>query len=466
MLSKGIPKSTIASYLVLMFSSTLILTLAFYNNGAANDDHIEVAELIFYQKKNPAPQDCWQCYHPKLYHNTIAQLGHLFKTKTREQRTIIAQGINAITGILTLLIFLTFTLQQKQFSKKTQLLAFSVVALNPRFIAINAQASNDAFIIFFSSVIIYSLYQLMTRLSIKYFSILLLASILAGVTKGNSFIIIAVVMFIFLVKILRTKKLNLPIKSYFYLLIMYLTISIFTIGYFGEYYDNYKKYGKPVVYNTPITDLPNLFHKTTFRRPGIRSIAEGYFTFRWFDLIQNPMISGSQLSYPKHHTSLWSHLYGRAHFVYFDNWPPGAWQSKDPRMMNVGRITLILGMIPTILFILGFFKEIKKGVQLFFKKNLQWLDAPNWIFSIFILAFLFFIILFTAKGRDFSFMKIIYLYPCILATLIPLLNGFEMANNYFQKNKSLFFIFQTLLLVLLVFYIIPILDLIVKLIYI
>ena len=448
-----------------MLSSSIMLTLAFFNNGAANDDHIEVAELIYNHKKNPEPQDCWQCYHPKFYHVTGATFSRLFDIKPRENRIILYQMMNAITGILTLLICLFF-ISKQPFSKDIQCLAFSVVAFNPRFIAINAQASNDAFIILFSTIILYALYKLMEKPSLKYFSILVITSILAGMTKGNSLILFFGVVIVFLLKILRSKKLNLlTVKHYFLFLLLYLIISISSIAYFGGYYHTYQKYGKPIVYNTPITDFPDLFYKTTFRRPGIRSIAEGYFTFRWIDLIQHPMISDSPQNYPMHQTSLWSQLYGRAHFIYFDNWPPGAWQSKNPRMLNVGSMTLVLAILPTLLLVLGFFKEIKNWISVFFRKKYIKLDYQNWIFPIFILGFLFFILLFTAKGRDFSFMKIIYLYPCILAALIPLLNGFKMANNFLQKNKSFLFIFHVLMVSLLIFYFIPILDLLIKLIY-
>jgi len=462
MLLKGISSSTFALFFIWLLSSSLMMTLAFVNNGGANDDHIEVAELIFNQKKNPAPQDCWQCYHPKLYHSTVAKLSRLLKVKPRENRIILAQMLNAIAGVLTLLICLIFILEQP-FSKNIQLLSFSVLAFNPRFIAINGQASNDAFIIFFGTVILYALYKLINKISFKYFFILLITSILAGVTKGNSFVMMFGVLVVFLLKILHCKKLGLPsFKNYALFLLVYLVMTISAIGYFGAYYDNYKKYGKPVVYNTPVTDFPDFIHKTTFRRPGIRSIVEGYFTFRWFDLIQNPMISGSNRTYPQHHTSLWSHLYGRAHFIYFDNWPP-EWRIHDARMMNVGRITLILGILPTILLIIGFFKEIKKRCIEFFNKKNKELPSSKWIFPIFVLGFILFIILFSAKGRDFSFMKIIYLYPCILAILIPLLNGLEIAINFLKKNKSLSFIFHSILVVLFISYIIPVLDLIIKL---
>jgi hypothetical protein len=61
-------------------------------------------------------------------------------------------------------------------------------------------------------------------------------------------------------------------------------------------------------------------------------------------------------------------------------------------------------------------------------------------------------------------MKTIYILPGLLAVLIPMLKGFEMAYEYLsKKDKMLHLSFNVSMLVLLVLYLIPILDLIVKL---
>jgi len=436
----------------------LMISLAWVNDGAANDDHVEVAEMIFNERKIPEPQRCWQCYHPKFYHYSVAQLSHFFDLDTREKRTVLAQVINAIAGMITLLICWIF-IKRQSFREAVKLLCLATVAFNPRFLAIHAQASNDAFLILFGTIMLFSLYQLMGKFDKKYVLILLIAGILAGVTKGNSFILMIGVGVVFLLKIMISQKVRR--KNYVGSLFFFLMLTMILVGYFGEYFSNYKKHGKPVVYNTPITEVPSWFKKNTFRRPGVRSIAEGYFTFRWVDLIQNPIISNDAETYPLHRTSVWSQLYGRSNFIYFDNWPPGKWQSKDPLMMNIGRIALALAIIPTLLFLLGLFKEIKKWGVLFLKRRWEvFNDNQEWIFPIFIFGFGVFIILFTATGRDYSFMKIIYLYPCVLAILIPLLKGFEWICSHLNKNRSAILVFYFLIIILYISYLVPVLNLI------
>jgi len=165
-----------------------------------------------------------------------------------------------------------------------------------------------------------------------------------------------------------------------------------------------------------------------------------------------------------HRTSVWSQLYGRTHFIYFDNWPPGPWQCKDPKMMAVGRVALTLALFPSLFFLVGLFIDFKVWSALFFRRNIDFLkNSHEWIFHIFILGYLIFIILFTAIGRDFSYMKMIYIFPGIIAVLTPLLKGGDYVYKYILKNRILFLIFHAIIFVLLVYYLIPIINLITKL---
>ncbi len=464
MIKKKIPITTIILYLIFTISLSLRLVLAIVNDGSANDDHLEVSRLIFDNNKIPKPQDCRQCYHPKLYHFAVAKLWDDFKINKVKEKIILAQLINAIAGILTIFICWLF-IKEQTYSEHAKLLCFSMVAFNPRFIAINAQATNDSLLIFFGTIILYSLYQLMSKPTIKYFILLLVSINLAGITKGNSLILIIGVIIVFIIKIITNKNYNFSInKGYLGSLSIILIITILFVGYFGEYYGNYKTYGKPFVFNTQLGEIPHLFKETSFRRPGVKSIIGGYLSFRIIDIIKNPVITNDKYKYPLHRTSVWSQLYGRTHFIYFDYWPPGLWQCNDPKMMAVGRIALALALFPSILFLLCLLKDIRMWSALFFRKTIDCFKNSNeWIFHIFIFGFVVFIILFTAFGRDFSFMKMIYLFPCVLAVLIPLLKGFENVYKFVLKNRVLFIIFYASIFTLLVCYLIPVLNLITKL---
>ena len=462
MLSNDSPFLKSLTFIILAISAGLMLTLASVNDGSSNDNHLEVSQLIIVKGHTPEYTDCWQCYHPKFYHQTVAKFWTWFEITSKENRIIFAQLINAFAGIFTLCICLVFILGQP-FNRMVQLFSFSMVALNPRFIAIHAQASNDAFLIFFGTLMIYGLYQFLKKTSLKFFLIILVASIFAGVTKGNSFVLMSGVVVVLLFKMASIQAFTREI--YLGSLLVFVGMNFLFVGYFGGYYDNYQKHGHPFQYNTPVSELPDFWKETDFRRPGVKSIASGYFTFRFFDMMKNPMITNEYGdNYPLHRTSVWSQLYGRSHFIYFDNWPAGKWQSNDPMMMNVGRGALILALFPSILFLIGFFKDLKIWWKLFTKKSFNFLNEnSNWMFSIFNVGFLAFIILFTAVGRDYSFMKVIYLFPGVLAAMIPFLKGFDWGFNFLKKSKIGISIFQMSIFTLLILYLIPIFNLIGKL---
>ena len=99
-----------------------------------------------------------------------------------------------------------------------------------------------------------------------------------------------------------------------------------------------------------------------------------------------------------------------------------------------------------------------------FRRNIDFLkNRREWMFHVFILGFIFFIILFTAKGRDFSCIKIIYIYPAMLAVIIPLLKGCDYVYKITLKNRLTFILFHSIIFILLGSYLIPIIDLIQKL---
>ncbi len=464
MIKKCTSSFRIYLYLIFTISVSLRVVLAIVNKGYANDDHLKVSTLIVDKGKIPGPYDCWECNQQKFYHFIVAKLWIFLKLNVDKERFILAQLINAIAGIFTILICWLF-IKKQHFSEINKLYCFSLVALNPGFIAINAQASNDSFVILFGTIVIYSLYKLMNKPTIKYFLILLTSSILAGITKTNSLVLIVCVICVLMIKIAinRNFKFSLNI-GYLGGLIIYLTAIFIIVGYFGEYFSNYKKYGKPLVYTVPIGEMPNLFKKTNFFRPGVQSIIGGYFTFRIVDMVKHPIITSDKYSYPFHRTSVWSQLYGRANFIYFDDWPPGPWQCRDPKMLIVGRITLFLALFPLLIFLFGLFIDFRIWSALFLMGNADFLkDNNEWIFHIFILGYLVFIILFTAIGRDYSYMKMIYIFPGVLAILIPLLKGGDYVYRHILKNRIIFILFHAIIFVLLISYLVPIINLISKL---
>lgn len=452
-------------YLIFTMAVSFRIVLATVNKGYANDDHLKVSKLISETGKIPGPYDCWECNQQKLYHFTVAKLWSFLNLNTDKARFILAQLLNAIAGIFTVIICWLF-IRKQPFRDSSKLLCFSLVALNPGLIVINAEASNDSFVILFGSIVIYSVYRLTIKPTVKYFLILITSSVLAGITKTNSLVLIIGVITVLMIKIVSNRNYKLSLrKGYLGGLTIYLIVITLGIGYFGEYYSNYKKYGKPLVYTVPTGEMPHWYKKTTFFCPGVRSITEGYFTFRIIDMIKHPIITNDRYSYPLHRTSVWSQLYGRANFIYFDFWPRGPWQCKDPIMLDIGRVALILALFPLLIFLTGLFLDFRIWSALFIRRNIDFLKINHeWIFHIFLVGYLVFIILFTAKGRDYSYMKMIYIFPGLMAVLFPLLKGCEYVyKNILKSNRVISLLFHVVVCLLLVSYLVPIIHLITKL---
>ncbi len=449
---------------VFFISSILILALAFTNNGSANDNHFEVGDIIYKTGKIPQPNSCWQCYHPKLYHYSLATIWRIFNIENYSSKILAAQLINGFAGVITLFFILSF-IQKQTYNEHVKLLAFSLIALNPRIISIFAQASNDAFIILFGTLTLYYLFEFIKKQNALYFIGVILFSILAGLSKLNSLVIIIGVIVVLSIKIIYGKNYKFSFhKGYLGWLFVFIFTTVICVGIGGEFYRTYNNHGKLVVYNTPLGKFPHLYKKTNFRRPGVQSILGGYFTFRIFNMVKSPIITNDEHTYPKHRTSLWSQLYGRAHYLYFDAWPTGIWSKTTPILRHIGRASFILALIPSTLFLMGIFQEIKIWYNGLLKRNFVFLERdPNWIFHVFFFGFICFIILFTLRGRDFSFMKIIYIFPGILAAIVPLLKGLDLAWDYVSNKIKLKSYFNGSILFLLLLYIIPILNLIVLL---
>lgn len=456
---------TFTSHLFLfigILSSLLILTLTIVNNGSANDDHLEVSKIIYESNSLPSPRDCWSCYHPKLYHISVAKVWHLLDIHQVKQRIIAAQLINGIAGLLTIFYFFLY-IRKQSFPGHVKCIAFALFALNPRLISTFAQPSNDAFIIAIGTFILYYLDLFLRTNKFQYFVLVTICSILAVLAKTSGFIFALAILLVLLTQILIDNKRQ-PRKKW---LLYFLGYGIaFFVGVLctGEYYKTYKKYDTLVVYNTPIGEIPHFYKESTFRRPGVKSIYGGYFTFRIIDMIQHPIVNNNADEYQLHRTSVWSQLYGRTHFLYFDDWPPGKWRKVKPWIYTVGSISLALALIPTLFLCIGFLIDMKVYIQLIKEKNLGLLQTNfSWIFHTFFIGFVSFIVLFTLKGRDYSFMKIIYLFPVLLTLVVPLLHGTNKVSQLIKNQLWLQVILSLILLTLLSLYVTTLINLIVVL---
>jgi hypothetical protein len=201
----------------------------------------------------------------------------------------------------------------------------------------------------------------------------------------------------------------------------------------NQYISNAKKYGSPVLVNVERESLPALFTKTESSHPGLLSIADGIFTFRFIDLISHPLIQNGD-TYTPNRTSLWAQVYGRAHSIHFPNWP-GTWSAKTEEGSNLTRALFIFALPPTLLLLLGAVLETVKSVKIILKPDAA-LGAKNSfaLLSLVFIGYVLFLILYTILYRNFSVMKAIFIYPALPAFPVFFIRGTQWLISRIHRN--------------------------------
>ncbi|MBX2951665.1 MAG: glycosyltransferase family 39 protein [Leadbetterella sp.] len=440
--------------LILGLSCLLMLSLALVNGGYANDDHFTVIELIARFGVLPKSTQCWQCYHPKLYHFIIAHTWNLLGITSPFYKHISAQLFNALAGCATVYIFLRF-IRPLHFPETLKILVFAFFAFNPRLISIFGQATNDGLIILLGTVNLYAITKIFHKPSLKYALLVIISLVLGSMAKLNFgvYFIGTLIVLVVLAILHRNYSFSLR-KGYLGTAALGLLLSAFTFLSFNGYIRDYKENGKLFTYNTPTYDLPHLYELESSYIPGILSIYSGYFKFQYVDLIRNPHLSYTGEHRFKHLHSHFSQVYGHFYFLGFDNWPP-QWQNDNRVITAIGKVSLAVGLIPVFLLFTGLFMLVKNLFRGW--DNLK-RDA-SWIYLLYIAGFLGFSVLFSLMGRTFVFMKAIYIFPGLLATVVPFLLG----NAAFIKRKAVRTALYAFYIGLFVLYLVPVVYLIVQL---
>jgi hypothetical protein len=152
---------------VLIVGVALRVLLALVNLEA-NDPHLPVIRAIAFEHRFPTHEQEWEGFQPKLYHTTAALVWRLLPTRDPYALTRAAQGVSCAAGVLTLLVVLrllrflgamregTRCAQSERGLPLSGAVAFAAVALNPALVGTSAQATNDAFVILFASLTLYS----------------------------------------------------------------------------------------------------------------------------------------------------------------------------------------------------------------------------------------------------------------------------------------------------------------------
>ncbi len=445
---------------VFIVSAILRLGLALVNREAF-DDHIGVVNIILQTNRLPETLDCPECFQPKLFYfvaSTAIKVAHI-NPNHKNSIIIATQLLNFATGeiILVLAYLLIKRIQLDHY--RAGLITFALLAFNPALIAANGMASNDTFAILFSSLAIYFCWIFLKNNRIVYLFVSGFFVALGVATKTN---IWATTLAIFLVLLAKSIKVK-SFRGTLIAVVFLLGVSIVTLlNPLSQYLVNLQKYGTPATLNVVKEPFPAFFGKTYVRRPGILSIQDGIFTFKFIDLLRYPRLTLGATGYPAHRTSLWTDVYASANSLHFYN-SPDSWHT--PPDFEVSRGIFILALLPLILLLFGVVSGwiyLLKGI--FGPLNNLLVNRVYGLFDIVFIGYIIFIVALALQYRDFSTMKAIYIYPAVFSFLVLFLEALIVFDNLIiKRNKWITIFFEAVIVFLISLYITDVFQMIVHL---
>jgi hypothetical protein len=389
-------------------------------NRQANDDHIDVVRRLLRGDPQPDVRTCWECFQPKFFHQLCAGLAEMLSLTTREEITVAAQVLNVLLGMGVL--FAGYDLIYRVTSDRlVRILATSWLALNAPLIGINAQATNDTLIILAGTIVIVSLHEWIAggARATGPLVIALVAAALAPHIKGNGLVVAGLTLAIIATVTLATSPRHRVIRA-FTLALIFLAIVGGGSRINRSYQANHRLTGSWVSINMPPEPLPHFFRHSEAKRPGITSIAAGYFTFRLADLLRTPYVPIAVRPYPPHKTSLWSQLHGRTYVLHFEQ-APASWANFSAPILTASRLLLVLGLVPAGLLVAGLVGVLRRP------RDLTW---ESGLFLVFALGFLAFVVAYSLRYRDIATMKAIFIFPGLAAFLFFYLEGLQRYLRY------------------------------------
>jgi hypothetical protein len=419
---------------ILLFSISIILRLGLaVVNREANDNHIIVIRRIMETWRLPIMYECRECFNPKLFYFAAAALLQSLNVTELSLQILIIQLLNFSAGVLTLFIIYKFIREYPSENETLKLITFGLVALNPKIIAINSQVSNDTFVILFSTLALYFANKFIKFRYQKHFWLIIFSIILAISTKVTGIIVFLAIIIGFLLAVrVGDEKISRKLTNFAILLIAVVTLT--TLNPLSQIITNTQKFGSPFVSSVAWLPLPDFFKQTTHYqgyqfRPGIVSIQDGFFTFKISDLLKYPLITNNRDTYPPQRTSFWTMLYADSNSLHFQNWPI-SWQTKNDENFAISRGIFILASLATLILITGFLFELITFLKALFSGDKSKMRSQSYaIFLITSGGYIVFLMVSTLLYRDFSYVKLIYILPGLLAFTWLFLRGFDYISH-------------------------------------
>ena len=306
-----------------------------------------------------------------------------------------------------------------------QLLCFALIALNPKLIAINAQAANDTFAIFFGTLALYCGHVFFERWSWPSLAGMTAAAVLMSLSKANGLILMIAIVMMFVLAAVRPHRLAGAGRGRIMIAaVVFMVVWFSTVPWLGPYARNIREAGSPFVSNHEVAPFPDFWKETRYGRPGATSIVGGVMTFRFIDLLRRPMNTQHPTIYPEHRTSYWSQLYGRSHFVHFEM-HPASWRTQNRWIKWLGRVIFILALPPTLIMVAGGVQSMARTAVAVLGRGSAPQGAGDRLLVITTMGFVAAGALYALRQRTFASMNAIYVMPAIPGFALFFMRGYQ-----------------------------------------
>jgi hypothetical protein len=385
-------------------------------NTESNDDHMEVIRVIAHEGRIPAPDELWESFQPPLYHLTAAAVLRALPGLTAIDEVKVAQAVSCAAGVLTLAVCIAF-FRTAQFTPRATGLITALVSLSPALISTSIQATNDAFVILFATLALAAGHRFFLSGGSNAFAVMVAGVVLACLAKGNGLVVALSVLIVIVAALAGASPI--PRRRFWALAVAGVILFVAIVPTAGGYAERRARMGSAFAINMSPAPSPGLFEESVAGRPGITSVADGFFTFRFIDMLEAPLIeppsdATGTVAYPRHRTSLWSLLYGGANSVHFAYYPE-SWRLPTGIASWMVRVVLVLALLPAFLMAAG----MTRGAVAVTREALRPARGSDWasrlLFALAAFGTLAFIVVYGYRYRDFATMKAIFICPAVLA---------------------------------------------------
>ena len=219
----------------------------------------------------------------------------------------------------------------------------------------------------------------------------------------------------------------------------------------SQYWTNIRQFGTPITLNVPPEPFPSLFEKTYVRRPGIISIQDGFFTFKFLDLLRSPRLTLGATDYNPFRTSFWADIYGTANSLHFFN-SPDSWHTRPD--FETTRSIFVLALLPTVLLVLGCILGWVDLLKSLISRSGDLLRQRHFgLFDVVAIGYVLATIALALRYRDFSTINAKYMYPGILAFIFLFIEGAGAFYKFLSsRTRWITILFEVALFLLIVAY--------------